>query len=231
MDLAATYAIPGFHEPFSCFTHLFAAPIFAIVGIRLIRRGRGSPGRMLSLGVLVFTTVFLLTVSGVYHLLSPGAGRYVLRILDIDGVFALIAGTATPVHSILFRGRMRWLPLLMYWAVAAAGISLRSVFPEGLPMALGIGVFLAMGWAGVATMLFLWRQFGYEFVRPLLMGGAAYTIGAVLLVADWPVVIQGVVGPHELWHLAVLGGLFWHWRFVFQFAHLPAPAPGGTSID
>ncbi|RMF39253.1 MAG: DNA-binding protein [Planctomycetota bacterium] len=220
MGLAATYAIPGFHEPVSCFTHLLAAPVFAIWGIWLIRRGRGSVGRMLSLGVLVFSTVFLLSISGVYHLLGPGTARYVLKILDIAGIFALIAGTATPVHYILYRGKMRWLPLLAYWAVAATGISLRSVFPEGLPLALGVGVFLAMGWAGVVTMFLMWRQFGYDFIRALLMGGAAYSVGAVLLLLDWPVVLPGVIGPHELWHVAVLGGLFWHWRFVSQLVEL-----------
>jgi hypothetical protein len=32
------------------------------------------------------------------------------------------------------------------------------------------------------------------------------------------VLIPGVVGAHELWHVAVLVGLSLHWRFIFRFA-------------
>ncbi|GIW98966.1 MAG: DNA-binding protein [Pirellulaceae bacterium] len=218
MVLAVTYSIPGFQDPLSSITHLLAVPVFLWLGVRLIRQGRGALGRTVSLAVLVLSTLFLLSMSAVYHLLGPGTGRYVLRILDINGVFALIAGTVTPIHYILFRGRLRWIPLLCYWMVAATGISLRSVFPDGLPPGLGIGIFLAMGWAGVASFVLLWRGFGYQFVRPILLGGLAYSCGAIVLGIKWPTVVPGVVGPHEIWHLAVLIGLAQHWRFVFRIA-------------
>jgi predicted membrane channel-forming protein YqfA (hemolysin III family) len=29
-----------------------------------------------------------------------------------------------------------------------------------------------------------------------------------------PVVVAGVIGPHELFHIAVLAGIAWHWQFV-----------------
>jgi hypothetical protein len=45
---------------------------------------------------MAFSTVFLLSMSTVYHLLGQGTGRDVMRQLDIAGVFALIAGTMTP---------------------------------------------------------------------------------------------------------------------------------------
>ena len=48
------------------------------------------------------------------------------------------------------------------------------------------------------------------------MGGAAYSIGALFLIADAPTAIRGVVGPHELWHVAVLAGLTLHWLFVIN---------------
>ena len=36
-----------------------------------------------------------------------------------------------------------------------------------------------------------------------------------------PTLVTGIMGPHELWHLAVLSGLSMHWRFVYQFAAGP----------
>ncbi len=221
MDGFEVYPIPGFQEPFSCFTHLFAIPVFVLIGIFLIGQGRGSRLRVASLVIMVLTTVFLLSMSGVYHLLGPGTGRYVMRQLDIAGVFVLIAGTMTPVHAILFKGLSRWIPLLLIWSVAAAGIALRTVFAERLPTAVGTAIFVMLGWAGVISCVLLWRRYGGAFVKPLIWGGVAYTLGAVILTLNWPTLIPGVLASHELWHLAVLVGLALHWRFVFQFAAGP----------
>ena len=111
MDDIEVYSISGFREPFSCLTHLVAAPVFAVLGYYLVRRGRGCRVRTASLAIMTFSSVFLLSMSAVYHLLGQGAARQVMRQLDVAGVFALIAGTITPVHAILFRGLFRWGPL------------------------------------------------------------------------------------------------------------------------
>lgn len=218
MDEIDVIPIPGFREPVSSFTHLLAAPIFAILGYFLVRRGRGDWGRNASLTVMVLSTVFLLSMSAVYHLLGPGIGRFVMRQLDVAGVFTLIAGTVTPVHVILFRGFNRWGPLLLVWSAAAIGITLRTIFPESFAHGVGTGIFLVMGWGGLISCILLWRRYGFEFVKPLLWGGVAYTFGVIILGLKWPTLIPGVIGAHEIWHLAVLVGLGLHWKFVFQFA-------------
>lgn len=212
------YGIPGFREPVSCLSHLLATPIFAILSLYLVRQGQGNWFRTASLAVLAFTSVFLLSVSAVYHMLGPGTGRNVMAHLDVAGVFALIAGTVTPVHTILFRGFNRWGPLLLVWSAAATGITLRTIFSDRLSPGVGTAAFLILGWGGVISCIVLWRRYGFSFIKPLLWGGVAYTLGVVPLELNWPVLIRGVVGPHELWHVAVLIGLGLHWRFVFQFA-------------
>ncbi len=223
-DEIDVYSIPGFREPVSCFTHLFALPVFAVVGVYLLRRGRGNWGRTISQGTMVFSTLFLLSMSAVYHLLGPGTGRVVMRHLDIAGVFVLIAGTVTPVHAILFRGFNRWAPLLLVWTAAATGITLRTIFSTRLAPGVGSGVFLVMGWGGLISCILLWKRYGFSFIKPLMWGGVAYTVGVIVLGLGWPTLIPGVVSAHELWHLAVLGGLGLHWKFVFQFAAGPPEA-------
>ncbi len=167
---------------------------------------------------MALSSVFLLSMSAVYHLLGPGTGRYVMRQLDVAGVFALIAGTVTPVHAILFRGFHRWAPLFVVWSAAAMGISLRSIFSESLAPGVGTAIFLLLGWGGLISCVLLWRRYGFSFVKPLLAGGVAYTLGAIILGLNWPTLIPGVVEAHELWHMAVLAGLGLHWKFVFGFA-------------
>jgi hemolysin III len=155
MDDIGAYPIPGFQEPVSCWTHLLAAPFFAVLGYFLVRRGSGNWGRVSSLAIMAVSTVFLLSMSAVYHLLGPGPGRQVMRHLDVAGVFALIAGTVTPVHAILFHGFNRWAPLLLVWSAAASGITLRIVFSQSLPQGVGIAIFLVMGWGGLISCILL----------------------------------------------------------------------------
>ena len=218
MEIIDTYPIPGFREPVSCFTHLLAVPVFATLGYYLVRKGRGNWCRSISLAIMALCSVFLLSMSAVYHLLGPGAARNVMLQLDVAGVFALIAGTVTPVHAILFRGFNRWAPLLLVWSAAATGITLRSIFSKSLAPGVGTAIFLLLGWGGLVSCVLLWRRFGFRFVKALLWGGLAYTLGAIILGLNWPTLIPGVVSAHELWHVAVLVGLGLHWKFVFQFA-------------
>jgi hemolysin III len=53
-------------------------------------------------------------------------------------------------------------------------------------------------------------------MRLALLGGAFYTVGALLNVLHWPVLWPGVVGPHEVFHLFVLAGSTAHVLFVLR---------------
>jgi hypothetical protein len=97
-------------------------------------------------------------------------------------------------------------------------MALRMLYFDQLPNIAGILIFLALGWGGAVTATVLWQRFGWKFVRSGVLAGFAYTIGAIALLLHRPVIVNGVIGPHELWHLAVLSGLGLHWSFVFQFA-------------
>jgi channel protein (hemolysin III family) len=213
------YPIPGFSDPVSSLTHLGGAAVFAILSIGLLRRGWGNTGRVVALAVFAFSCVLLLAVSGVYHLLTPGyAGRAVMLRLDHAAIFGLIAGTFTPVYTILFRGLERWATLLFVWGVAAAGITLKTIFFTDVPEGLGVALYLGFGWVGLYSGTLLARRYGLRFIGPLAWGAAAYTIGAVLEFLYWPRLLDGVVGPHELFHLFVLAGTGCHWRFVWNCA-------------
>jgi channel protein (hemolysin III family) len=208
-------SIPGFSDPFSSLTHLAGAMVFAILGFFLIRRGRGDARRQLSLAVFVFSCVLLLSLSGVYHLLQHDtAARAVLMRLDHAAIFVLIAGSFTPVHAILLRDRWQRHLLGWIWAAAIAGLTLKTVYFDSMPDWLGLAMYLGLGWLGVISIAALARRWGLRFVLPLVWGGLAYTIGAVAEHLHWPVIVPGIVGPHELFHLAVLAGISFHWAFI-----------------
>lgn len=213
------YSLPGFHEPFSAMSHLFGAGVFLILGVLLLIRGRGSRERLAFLGVYVFSCVFLLTMSGVYHMMvRGGTARRVMERLDHGAIFVLIAGTFTPAHGILFRGWLRWGPLLFIWAAAIAGITLKVIFFDDLPHWLGLTFYIILGWFGAFGGVLLARRYGFAFIAPLLFGGVAYTIGGLMDGIGWPVIVPRLIHPHEVFHLAVLVGVLCHWLFTWQFA-------------
>lgn len=220
------YRLPGFYEPFSVISHLLGAAVCAILGKRLVRRGRGDRLRVAVLAVYVASCVSLLSLSAVYHMMvTGGSPRAVMERLDHSAIFALIAGTFTPVHGILFRGLARWGPLALIWGVAIVGITLKSIFFESLPEWLGLSFYLSMGWLGAFSCIAIARRFGFGFIKPLAWGGLAYSIGAILEFRAWPTLIPGAVHPHELFHLAVLIGVFLHWSFIWRIASWPAAGP------
>jgi channel protein (hemolysin III family) len=210
-----TTSIPGFTEPFSSLSHLLGAFIFFIYGIKLIMLARSHAGWMAAVSVFVLSGVFLLSMSGVFHLLEfHGINRAVLQRLDHAGIFALIAGTFTPVHSIIFKGFWRWGFLIAIWSLAIAGITLKSIFFNELAEWVGLVAYLGLGWLGILSAYMTHRLHGFSIIKPLVYGALAYTAGASMEFLRLPVLITDVIGPHELFHIAVLAGIAWHWLFI-----------------
>ena len=215
------YPILGFSDPVSSMTHLFSSPIFFAFGIVMLWKLRGNLDRTVSLFVFTFGVVFLLVMSGVFHLLTPGtSSRYVLQVLDHAAIFFLIAATFTPIHTLQFKGFMRWGILLLVWSTAITGITLKSIYFEEVPEILSLALYLGLGWLGALTGYMLYRRLGSKAILPLIYGAIAYTLGATLEFIHYPVLISGVIGPHELFHLAVLCGIGFHWQFTYRMAQL-----------
>lgn len=210
-----TTSIPGFSDPFSSISHLLGALVCLVYGYKLVRLADGRRERVIAVRVFVYSAVFLLTMSGVFHLLEHDTpGRAVLQRLDHAGIFALIAGTFTPVHTILFKGFWRWGFLLLIWTLAILGITLKSIFFNDMAEWLGLVFYLGLGWLAIASAYLTHRLHGFNTIKPLLYGGLAYTVGAGLEFTQYPIIIAGVIGPHELFHIAVLAGIAWHWNFI-----------------
>ncbi len=90
-------------------------------------------------------------------------------------------------------------------------------------------MFLSLGWSGAVTAGLLWYQRDLKFISLLIWGGLAYTAGAVLEFMQQPVIIQGVLGPHQLFHVAVLVGLSLHWQYIYGFKPLQLILKSGDS--
>ncbi len=214
--------IVGFSEPVSCLSHL-AAAVFAFAGAFILcSRGRGNASRIFALILYSFSVVFLFSMSGVYHLLEPGGlPRAVLQRLDHAGIWVLIAGTFTPIHIILFRGIWRWGILAFVWTIAITGLVLEVVFFDSFPAVISLSLYLGLGWVGALTGYKFRNSFRDHSLRYLIGGGIFYSIGAVIDFINWPILLDGIIGPHEIFHFFVIMGWLSHWYFIYLWANHP----------
>lgn len=220
--MAPILPIPGFSEPFSSISHLLGAVIGFVGTFFLVYRGRGNNNRVIGLLIYSFCLVFLFSMSGVYHLLEKGhTPRYVLHVLDYTGIYVLIAGSFTPIHLILFRKLHRWLVLCLVWSLSITGLTLTAVFFDDIPEWLHLTFFLSLGWIGLFTMYNLYKIHSRKLLNLLVYGGLAYTMGAVAEFLRLPVVWPGVIGPHEVFHIFVLMGAWFHWRLIYKISKYP----------
>jgi channel protein (hemolysin III family) len=220
------YPLPGLEEPVGSLTHLVGALIFTALLVPLVRRGRGDALRVGLLTVYGFSCVFLLAMSGIYHMMPEGtADRAAMGRMDRAAIFILIAGTHTPVQGIFFRGLARWGVIAVMWGLALTGIILFTAFFEQMTSGLVTAVYILLGWVAGSAGLILWQRLGTAEIVLLLGGGIIYSAGAILMGLEWPIVIPGVVGPHEVWHFAVLTAMAMHWVFLFKNARQDMDPP------
>ena len=87
-------------------------------------------------------------------------------------------------------------------------------------------IYLAMGWGVVFCYRELARLLGHRTLLPLPVGGAFYSVGAIINLAGWPVLFPGILGAHDLFHFFVIAGSACHVLFMLRTV-VPAEQPAG----
>ncbi len=201
-------------EPISAGSHCTGL-LLALPGTMLLwRRSAGDSAKRLSLLVYGLTLAFCYSASTLFHgVRLPAAQIAAFARLDGVGIFALIAGSYTPMAWCLMRGRWRRWTLAIVWGVAATATVMIAAGRHFSP-ALSTGVYLGMGWGAVACYGEIAQVVSHRALLPIVVGGLSYSVGAVLNLLHWPVVVPGIFGAHELFHLFVLVGSLAHYRFI-----------------
>ena len=143
--------------------------------------------------------------SALYHRVSwkSTAKRLWARRLDHSTIFVFIAATYTPFALLGLHGVMRWVVLAMAWAGAVLGLALELAWIDS-PRWLSAAAYLLVGWVGVLTVPQLFSGMGAAVAVLLIVGGAVYSLGAVIYATRWPDPFPRVFGFHEVFHLLVV---------------------------
>jgi hemolysin III len=206
-----------YRDPFSGFSHLLGAIIGLIASGFLIIKASiyGDVWQIASFAVFGICMILMFGSSAIYHL-AQGSDEKILKLKRIDhmAIFAMIAGTYTPMCLGPLRDSFGWPLLIVVWSLAFAGILLK-IFWIGAPRWLSTLIYLAMGWAcafGLSTIKEVLPEVSFDW---LVYGGIAYTLGAIIYATKWPDPWPQKFGFHEIWHLFVMAGVFSHFISVY----------------
>lgn len=202
-----------FREPFSGFSHL-AGALLGVVGlIWLIVLTADDPARMTSMIIYGVSLILLYSASAALHLIhaSPRLFKWLLR-FDHAAIYALIAGTYTPLCYNLLTGTWRWGMLGTIWGLAVVGIVYKLLFLRESGH-LSTLLYVGMGWMAVAAIPQWLHTLSAGAWALIIAGGVLYSVGAVIFMVRRPN-FHPQFGFHEIWHLFVLGGSICHFAAV-----------------
>jgi hemolysin III len=205
-------------ERFNTVSHLSAA-CFALVGAALLIAQAGvqdDPWKIVGFSIYGLSIVTLFVASTLHHGLdhSPRVNE-ILRTLDYDSVFFLIAGSVTPLVLVLFRTTYGWTVLGGVWAIAVMGIVLRSMLRE-LPKYVTNTLYITLGWVPV-LLVGAGGSLPAGAYALMAVGGLVYSAGFVIFVIEKPNPWPGVVGFHEIWHLMVVIAALLHYLLMYFY--------------
>jgi hemolysin III len=167
----------------------------------------------------------MLTTSAAYHLIQGSPRRIqFLRKLDHSAIFILIAGTYTPVCANLLSGFWQWGMLAIVWALAVIG-TISKTFLINTPRWFTATVYLIMGWLGVLGIGEILAALPVGAIIFLVLGGLAFTFGAIVYITKMMNFFPGVFGFHEVWHIFVIVGCLCHFILMALYV-APTPLTG-----
>lgn len=205
-------------EPVNGITHGIGA-LLALVGLIVMVYDAATSGtisHIIAFSIFGLSMVLLYTSSSLYHSLKVDDNLLeLLKKLDHSMIYVLIAGSYTPVCLLALEGGWKWGVLITVWSLAAIGIVKKFLWTS-TPRWLSTLFYLGMGWLAVIIFPELWGTLPQAFLVWVAIGGAAYTIGAVIYGIKKPNLIPEWLGHHEIWHLFVMAGTFSHfWAFYY----------------
>ena len=204
-------------EIFNMASHAAGAALGIVVTVLCVVRAafHHSAIGVVSGAIFGATMILLYSISSVYHGLSPKVmGKKVLRVLDHCTIYLLIAGSYTPLALCSLRPEhpaLGWTIFGVIWGAAAIGILLTAIDMERFKV-FSMICYLAMGWCIVVAIKPTVLALGTGGTVFLLLGGVAYTIGAIL---------YGIGKKkryiHSVFHLFVVVGSLMHFFCILFY--------------
>lgn len=160
----------------------------------------------------------MFAVSTTYHRwVHTVRARDAWRRADHAMIFTAIAGTFTALALTILDNGPAIAMLVVIWSAAVLGAGFKVVSFHRANR-LGGGLYVAIGWAGLALVPALWRDSGALAVGLLAAGGVVYTLGAIGFGRRWPTLRPDTFSYHEVWHASTVAAAGLHLAAVWTVA-------------
>ncbi len=199
-------------ERFNALTHLVGAVLAlagAVVLVVLAALG-GDPWKVVSVSIYGLTLVLLYSFSVLYHSLR-GRAKDILRELDHQSIYLLIAGSYTPFCLVTLRGPWGWSLFGVVWGLAVLG-GLQELRPRNEARILSVVIYVVMGWVALVALVPLLQALGTDGFAWVAAGGLFYTFGIIFYALD-----TRLTHAHGIWHLFVIAGSATHYVAILRY--------------
>jgi len=188
-------------EKFNAVSHLVGAvPALAgAVVLVVLAALDGDPWKVVSVSIYGATLVLLYSVSTLYHSLR-GRAKGIMRKMDHQSIYLLIAGSYTPFCLVTLRGPWGWSLFGVVWGLAALG-GLQELRPSSEARILSVVIYVVMGWVILVALVPLLQALGPYSFAWVAAGGLFYTFGIIFYALD-----TRLNHAHGVWHLFVIAG-------------------------
>ncbi len=187
-----TYTIP--EELLHSISHAVGA-VFGIIVLILCVIKASSVDAWSVVGAAIYgaSMIILYAASSTYHAVKPGIAKQVMRIIDHSTINLLIAGTYTPILLCAIRPISEfwaWIIFAVVWGFGIIAAVLTSIDLK-IYSKFAMACYIGMGWSIFLAGDTVLKALPIEAFIYLLLGGVAYTIGAI---------IYGVGKKHRYFH-------------------------------
>ena len=211
MNTSMIQSYDPLEEKLNFITHFFGACLAVLAGILLIVKGASLGGwQWFGLWIYAFSMILLFSASSLYHFASAPEARAWFKKLDHTAIYYLIAGTYTPFLSIAIPTPKAQILLIALWVIAIIGTLFKLVFIHRFQK-ISLAAYLIMGWLAVLVMDDMKTYLSEPALTLLVIGGLAYTIGALFYA------LKKVRYTHAIWHVFVLIGAGSHFLAIYLY--------------
>lgn len=176
---------------------------------------KGNAFGVLGSAIYGLSMIALYSVSSIYHGMKPCMAKKVMQVIDHCTIYLLISGSySAVVLSAFLRDypALGWGLFAFEWVLTALAVTLTAIDLKKYSV-FSMSCYIGMGWAVIP----FWRETLEVLTMPgfmlLLLGGVAYTIGAVLYGVG-----KRCKWMHSVFHIFVVLGSVLQFFSVYFYA-------------
>lgn len=189
-------------------THVIGFILSLILFIPIVKNAfcDGDMTKFVAWLIYFIAIAIMFLASSLYHSMTHPLARTIFRAIDHGVIYLTIAGSYTPIILIGVKTNLSLVIFIIVWILALAGIIMNiiafSTKKEDKIGKASMIIYMFMGWISLFIIYEIYKLLGFSYLIFLVLGGLAYTVGAVFYG------VKKIPYNHAIWHIFILIAAF-----------------------